>query len=183
MVVLPTQYRVFYDQVVSTNGRGVSWTVSWRACVGNYRPSICQKPGGMRTSLAKKFTKCAHETAAISRSRATIGYCVEIKSRKSVSRASSVTGLQPCERGFSVDEPDAVDPDPGAALNAIADPGRTRRVDSSIACAGRTEDRFFENSLSGISIAPARIGRLLMLPAPNSCNRFRPDEHGGTHDT
>jgi hypothetical protein len=37
--------------------------------------------GGLRTSLAKKFTKRVHQIAAIRRSRATIGYCVEIKTR------------------------------------------------------------------------------------------------------
>jgi hypothetical protein len=31
-------------------------------------------------------------------------------------------GCVPCERGLSVDEPDAVDFDPAAALNAFADP-------------------------------------------------------------
>jgi hypothetical protein len=89
----------------------------------------------MGASVAKKFTKCAHQIAAISRSRDTIGYCVEIKSSESVSRASWLWDVPPCERGRSVNEPNAVDPDPGAALNAFANPGRTRRVDSIIACA------------------------------------------------
>jgi hypothetical protein len=88
-------------------------------------------PRALRAPQSRKISqKWAHQIAGIAQSRATIGFAWNKITRFCLVRIISFG----CAfvSAISVDEPDAVNPGPGAALNAFADPGRTRRVDSSI---------------------------------------------------